>query len=347
MFATRLTLLVALLCAAISEAAPPLTPIRDILYKADGTRFEGMAQVEWKTFRASDGSEVPQNGIQVRVQNGVVNLDLVPTTNAQKPAYYTVRFTTGGRTQFVEYWSVPPTSSPVRLQDVRTHAPTAGELTETPVTVTIQDVSGLRTELDLRPQRGVSWMPGRSAVIGASGGIEGAIGDPGSCVRVDGTSTPCGFGGITYVDSEIPLGNVNGVNTMFTLSAPPTPASSLAVFRNGMLQTPGVYSLQGQTVTFAPGYVPETGDQVLVSYRVTADSGLVYVDLETPQGLVNGANAQYTLSSVPMPAASLHLYRNGLLQKAGLDYTLSVNTIIFVSAAIPGPGDVLLATYRK
>jgi hypothetical protein len=291
---------------------------------------------------------VPQNGIQVRIQNGVLNLDLVPTTSAQQPAYYTVRYTTGGRTQFVEYWSVPQTSAPVRLQDVRTNAPTPGGLTQPPVTITVQDVSGLRTELDLRPQRGANWMTGRAAVIGASGGMEGAIGDPASCVRVDGTSTPCGFAGITYVDNEIPLGDVNGVNAMFTLSTAPVPAASLSVFRNGMLQTPGSsYTLQGSTVTFLAGHLPQAGDQVMVSYRVSADSGLVYVDKETPEGVINGSNTRFTLSSTPMPAASLHVYRNGLLQKEGLDYILSVNAITFVPAAVPGPGDVLLATYRK
>jgi hypothetical protein len=43
---------------------------------------------------------------------------------------------------------------------------------------------------------------------------------------------------------------------------------------------------------------------------------------------------------------SLLLYRNGLLMKAGLDYTLSGTNIGFVAGATPQPGDVLLASYR-
>ena len=48
----------------------------------------------------------------------------------------------------------------------------------------------------------------------------------------------------------------------------------------------------------------------------------------------------------PNPAASVGLYRNGMLQKAGPDYSLSGNTITFVPAAVPQAGDTLLASYR-
>jgi len=39
---------------------------------------------------------------------------------------------------------------------------------------------------------------------------------------------------------------------------------------------------------------------------------------------VDGTNATFALSYAPTPSASLLLFRNGLLQKAGVDYTLAV-----------------------
>jgi hypothetical protein len=49
---------------------------------------------------------------------------------------------------------------------------------------------------------------------------------------------------------------------------------------------------------------------------------------------------------VPSPASSLTVYRNGMLQKAGQDFTLSGNEIYFVAAAAPQAGDTLLASFR-
>ncbi|HYO82018.1 MAG TPA: hypothetical protein VES20_11485 [Bryobacteraceae bacterium] len=343
---TLLTLLASSLCMS----APQLTSIRDVLFRADGTRFEGVAQIEWKSFRAADGTEVPQNKVDVRIRNGVVSVDLVPTTNALTPMYYTVRFNADGRTQFLEYWSIPQHAAPLKLRDVRTGPITGGALTSTPVTMAVQDISGLRTELDLRPQRGSSWITGRTAVIGASGGIEGVIGDPSNCVRVDGTATPCGTGGsvVTFIDNEVPAGSLNGSNGVFTLTTAPAPASSLALYRNGLLQRVGVnYEIAGSTITFTTGNIPGSGDVLLSSYRVGGNSSSAYIDMEAPTGAVNGTNTQFALSQAPAPAGSLHLYRNGLLQKQGFDYNLWGNVITFVPGATPGIGDTLLANYRK
>ena len=77
-------------------------------------------------------------------------------------------------------------------------------------------------------------------------------------------------------------------------------------------------------------------------------SGPVFVDAETPAGLVDGSNVVFTLLHAPAAAGgSLHLFRNGLRQNAVLDYTLSGNTITFLGGdAVPQPGDILLADYR-
>lgn len=64
---------------------------------------------------------------------------------------------------------------------------------------------------------------------------------------------------------------------------------------------------------------------------------------ETPSGLINSANTIYNLAFTPSPPNSLQLYLNGLLQRSGTDYTLSVQTITFTVA--PLTGDSLLAFY--
>ncbi|MBY0373563.1 MAG: hypothetical protein K2Q23_06185 [Bryobacteraceae bacterium] len=71
-----------------------------------------------------------------------------------------------------------------------------------------------------------------------------------------------------------------------------------------------------------------------------------FVDGERPSGTLNGTNAVFTLASAPSPATSLTLFRNGLLQTAGLDFTVAGATITFLAGAIPQAGDLLEAYYR-
>jgi len=62
---------------------------------------------------------------------------------------------------------------------------------------------------------------------------------------------------------------------------------------------------------------------------------------------VDGSNATFTLSAVPDPLSSLTVYRNGLLQKPGQDYSVNGNSVQFVDVAIPQPGDTLLVSFRS
>ncbi len=72
----------------------------------------------------------------------------------------------------------------------------------------------------------------------------------------------------------------------------------------------------------------------------------VFQDGVVPTGIIDGVNAVFTLSPAPNPPGSLELARNGIVQKAGLDFTLSGGAITFLPAAIPQAGDTLLAWYR-
>jgi hypothetical protein len=150
-----------------------------------------------------------------------------------------------------------------------------------------------------------------------------------------------------FVDGEVPSGAINGVNSAFSLANPPAPASSLSLFRNGVSQTPGGdFALSGSAITFAAGSLPKTGDTLFAYYRIVGTgAATTFTDNETPGGAINGTNLSFTLASAPSPAASLRLFRNGLLLTAG-DYTLSGSTITFSSATTPRMGDSLAAYYR-
>jgi hypothetical protein len=73
----------------------------------------------------------------------------------------------------------------------------------------------------------------------------------------------------------------------------------------------------------------------------------VFHDGEVPSGTINGVNAVFTLQTAPSPSQSLLLAVNGVVQKPGVDFTLSSSTVTFLAGAIPEAGDELLSWYRS
>jgi len=71
----------------------------------------------------------------------------------------------------------------------------------------------------------------------------------------------------------------------------------------------------------------------------------VFVDGETPSGAINGSNTQFTLANTPAASTSVSVWRNGLFQRYGVDFSVSGSTITFPGTP-PQTGDVLLASYR-
>lgn len=67
-----------------------------------------------------------------------------------------------------------------------------------------------------------------------------------------------------------------------------------------------------------------------------------YADAE----IVAVAGAVVTLAHVPMPPASLQLFRNGLLMTRGADYTLAGNVVTMPRGWTQFSGDTLIAFYR-
>src|SRR5450759_3993595 len=146
-------LFLAAVCLAMpSLAAPPLTTIQDVLYKADGTHFNGTVTIGWTRFEAIDHSVIAQQTTTVTVVNGNLQVQLVPTTTATPATYYTVVYNSDGRVQFQETWAVPSSVLPLRVRDVR--FATAGSVGADIVTVQESDVVGLISDLGARPLKG-------------------------------------------------------------------------------------------------------------------------------------------------------------------------------------------------
>ena len=304
-------LFLAAVCLAISSfAAPPLTTIQDVLYKADGTRFNGTLTISWSSFEAIDHSMIQQQSTTVTVVNGSLQVQLVPTTSATPATYYTVVYNSDGLVQFQETWAVPSSALPLHVRDVR--VATAGLLGADNATVQEADVVGLISDLGARPLKGPGYATGRVAFVNSTGILETVMGSPTDCVHVDGTAGPCGGTPPGFVDGDTPAGLVDGANTAFALSGVPNPTASLTVYRNGMLQKPVQdFTLSGNQIQFVAAAAPQPGDTLAANYRLTGTAGDPPQLFPNPQVLCSGLGAatnSSTLASVGtchIPAAIL------------------------------------------
>lgn len=305
----RLAMMAAAMAAG-AVAQPALTTIQDVLYSANGSRYNGTIFIAWDSFQAGDTSNIATATLTQPVINGVLNVQLVPTTTATAGAQYNVTFSTrGGTPQFTEVWAVPPSATPLRVRDVLVS--TGSVVGPAPITsspVAIADVTGLASALAVRPQEGVGFAIGRTAVINTAGQIEGAVGNSGDCVHVDGSSGACGGGGLTslYSDGETPAGTVNGTNTVFTLLNAPSPAGSLDLYRNGLLMAQGSdYVLTGNTIQFFLLSTPQPGDVIIASYRYGNPNNPLS-SLTSPQVVCSSAGTS-TSSTTPVQLGSCTL----------------------------------------
>lgn len=377
MFRSRRWLLCAILLGATLGfglklgAAPPLTTIQDTLFNSDGTRFSGVVTISWQSFQASDGSDIAASSLRLQIENGLLYVQLVPTTTAMTPVVYSVQYSNGGASLYTEAWAVTSSNTSLTVANVRLAPGTVTGSGSPPVTpsssgsgsggstpssqtnLPISSITGLQTALNARPVEGTSFVAGRAAVIDSTGAIDGATGNLGDCVHVDGSTGACGSsngstGSGTFVDSEAPGGAINGSNTSFTLANIPAPSTSVELFRNGLLLQQGNdYTVSSNVITFLSSTAPQTNDVLLASYRVSVTiNGVGFVDMETPAGTANGSNTLFTLSHVPSPASSVAVFRNGMRLASGLDYTISTNSVTFAAGDIPQSGDVILCSYR-
>jgi len=277
-------------------AQPPLTTIRDTVYRADGKPFNGLAIVEWKTFQTSNNANIGTQGTTVSIVNGALHVRLAPTTSANN-AYYLVRYNSDGQFQFSEIWSVPSSSAALRLRDVRARL-----------------------------------LPGGALVGGGAGGV--VVGETGGILP-------------NFGDSETPAGAIDGTNAVFILPSTPSPAASLALFRNGLLQIAGNdYTLNGITITFHSWSIPQTGDVLDAFYRTAGTNAnnthsllsTLHSDTTpsnpTRGGLIVGQGQTPTWAQLPIGQAGRCLVSNGFeVLWGGCGYTgLTPGVIPFIDS---------------
>ncbi len=324
----RFLLAAALLPASLAFAAPALTTIQDVLYKADGTRFSGTLTISWTSFQSADNLAIVMQTSTVKVIDGNLRVQLVPSSTGTPPIDYSVTYNSDGRVQFQETWSVPTSPTPLRLRDVRVAAgssatgtapspDTGGGSGSVSSTTPIPEsqVTGLIGDLGARPIKGPAFAAGRTAVVDGSGLVESATGNATDCMHVDGSSGPCGGGAPTFVDGDLPTGIVDGSNGTFTLTAVPAPSTSLSVYRNGMLQKPALdYTATGNSLQFLTGATPQPGDTLLASYRTADSSGAAVASFSgfsatqvlcSGMGATTGANSLTSLATCSIPGGLL------------------------------------------
>jgi hypothetical protein len=337
-------------------AQTTLTQIQDTQVLApNGSLFNGTVILTWNGYSGAGASTVAPLSTSAHIYNGVISVLLVPTTSSASGAYYQAVYSSDdGTVSWSEIWVVPASTTPLTISEVRQSSSTStgggtgsgtGSGSTSNGTINISQVVGLSTYLS-------QFTSSLSTITSNVNNLTASVNTLNSNVAALQTALAGITGGTTttanFEDDQVPAGTTNGNNAVFTLPNSPTPASSLQLYKNGVLQTSSVdYTLSGAQITFLAGAAPAANDSLLAYYRISGTgSTAAIVDFEVPAGSVNGTNSTFRLAATPNPGASLKLYNNGLLLKPGADYNLSNNTITFVPAAIPQTGDLLVASYR-
>lgn len=117
--------------------------------------------------------------------------------------------------------------------------------------------------------------------------------------------------------------------------------SSLTIEDEGVLIASGV-----NCINFVGDFVTAVTSSTPGKVDVFISQSFQFVDFEIPSGSIDGSNTVYTLANSPMPTSSLKVVKRGLVMMENDDYTVSGNTISFVTGSRPTPGSNLFCWYR-
>jgi hypothetical protein len=136
-----------------------------------------------------------------------------------------------------------------------------------------------------------------------------------------------------FSNKEIPTGNIDGINTTYTLAHEPILGSD-HIYLNGVLieDKDNDYSISGSLVTFSNPLLP--GMKLSCTYYYQDSTPVkVFADKEQPSGSIDGNNMTFTLKHTPVEESE-HIYLNGVLQENGGDYNISSSIITFIEAPL-------------
>jgi uncharacterized protein YoxC len=291
-----------------------------------------MVVITWNGFSVPSGTPVSQLSASAQIYNGALSVLLVPTTTATAGTYYQVVYSSSnGTVTWTETWQVPPSTTPLTLSQVR-QSTTQGSGGTTPsggntgqyatLPIAISQVTNLSSDLN-SINNSVAALGTQVAALASSttvATLQASV--TGLTTTVNGLTTTVNGLSSTVASNNTAVAslttNVNSVNA--TVSGLSTNLTSLQNTVNGLSSTINNLSSVGTTA--------------------------VFVDSEIPGGSVNGTNTSFILANAPSPVSSFQLYRNGLLQSSGVDYSLSGMTITFLAGSTPLTGDILQASYR-
>lgn len=140
---------------------------------------------------------------------------------------------------------------------------------------------------------------------------------------------------------EVPAGVVNNVNTVFGLSTVPLTTGSLDVYLDGLILPSTAWSLAGANITMVTP--PNFGQDLYATYSVQSATSAIS-DQEVPAGVVNGVNANFVISRVPLNAQSVKVYVDGLIV-SNANWTFVGQTVTFNGGSIPIFGQDVYISY--
>lgn len=107
------------LLSGIALAQPSTTVVEDTIVTNPGAQpvFGGNLHITWPKF-TYDSFTIPSSSLDYPINNGVLNLSLVPVDHSQNPAVYTVQTTIAGITGPATYWKVLTSGTPLSLEQV-------------------------------------------------------------------------------------------------------------------------------------------------------------------------------------------------------------------------------------
>lgn len=183
-----------------------------------------------------------------------------------------------------------------------------------------------------------------SSYLVAGTGISIVTGSTGQITISSTQTSPVSSAGTLteLVLNEQLAGQVDGINTHFTLQNLPASTSSVMIWMNGqLLTTTQDYNVTGSNVEFI--VAPQADDVLLAMYSKLVVAKYYAINEPAAYDIINNVTV-LKIDKDPSPASSLMLFRNGQLLTKDSDYLLNNKVITAINWDFD-QSDIYLATY--